>query len=216
VRRFVVLLAVVWLVLPSAALASPPSLSLQAGKTAIVARLNHAAASSTSYSSWTASGCWQVTPSKVLCTTRATLASGGYCPGVMYAWVANNTLYTQGVAGQCVFPKSAPTYTPPTYTTPTVPAYTPPPVYTPPVYTPPVYTPPVYTPPVSTTPVDTSPCPTGWYKNVYGTCIPGPSTSPTLPVPGGPTAICMDGTYSYSQSRSGTCSYHGGVLRWLP
>lgn len=30
-----------------------------------------------------------------------------------------------------------------------------------------------------------------------------------------PTAICADGTYSYSQSRSGTCSHHGGVRTWL-
>jgi hypothetical protein len=30
------------------------------------------------------------------------------------------------------------------------------------------------------------------------------------------TAICNDGTYSYSQSRSGTCSHHGGVKEWLP
>ncbi len=29
-----------------------------------------------------------------------------------------------------------------------------------------------------------------------------------------PTALCNDGTYSYSQSRSGTCSWHGGVARW--
>jgi hypothetical protein len=58
-------------------------------------------------------------------------------------------------------------------------------------------------------------CPTGWYLNVYGNCIPGPSPSPDLPVPGGPTAICRDGTYSYSQSRSGTCSHHGGVSSWL-
>jgi len=29
------------------------------------------------------------------------------------------------------------------------------------------------------------------------------------------TAICNDGTYSYSQTRSGTCSGHGGVRTWL-
>jgi hypothetical protein len=57
-------------------------------------------------------------------------------------------------------------------------------------------------------------CPSGWYKNVYGNCRPGPSADPGL-VPGGPSAVCRDGTYSYSQSRSGTCSHHGGVARWL-
>jgi hypothetical protein len=33
--------------------------------------------------------------------------------------------------------------------------------------------------------------------------------------PAGATARCRDGTYSYSQHRSGTCSYHGGVAAWL-
>ncbi len=32
---------------------------------------------------------------------------------------------------------------------------------------------------------------------------------------GGPSAICRDGTYSYSKHRSGTCSHHGGVATWL-
>ena len=30
-----------------------------------------------------------------------------------------------------------------------------------------------------------------------------------------PSAVCRDGTYSYSAHRSGTCSYHGGVAQWL-
>ncbi len=33
--------------------------------------------------------------------------------------------------------------------------------------------------------------------------------------PAGATALCGDGTYSFSKTRSGTCSYHGGVTRWL-
>jgi len=33
--------------------------------------------------------------------------------------------------------------------------------------------------------------------------------------PSGATALCRDGTYSYSKHRSGTCSHHGGVARWL-
>lgn len=57
-------------------------------------------------------------------------------------------------------------------------------------------------------------CPSGWYVNVDNICIPGPTDDPTLPVPGGPTAICADGSYSYSQHRSGTCSHHGGVASW--
>ena len=31
-----------------------------------------------------------------------------------------------------------------------------------------------------------------------------------------PSAICRDGSYSYSTSRSGTCSGHGGVSEWCP
>ena len=31
-----------------------------------------------------------------------------------------------------------------------------------------------------------------------------------------PSAICRDNTYSYSTSRSGTCSGHGGVSEWCP
>lgn len=30
------------------------------------------------------------------------------------------------------------------------------------------------------------------------------------------TAICRDGTASYSAHRSGTCSHHGGVAQWGP
>lgn len=37
-----------------------------------------------------------------------------------------------------------------------------------------------------------------------------------IPSPGSlsPSAICHDGTYSYSITRSGTCSWHGGVWKW--
>jgi hypothetical protein len=37
----------------------------------------------------------------------------------------------------------------------------------------------------------------------------------TSGAPAGATAVCRDGSYSYSQHRSGTCSRHGGVGRWL-
>lgn len=43
---------------------------------------------------------------------------------------------------------------------------------------------------------------------------PAPISTPnTAPV--GATARCNDGTYSYSQHRRGTCSYHEGVQVWL-
>jgi predicted permease len=31
-----------------------------------------------------------------------------------------------------------------------------------------------------------------------------------------PTALCLDGTYSSSAHRRGTCSWHGGVREWNP
>jgi beta-lactamase superfamily II metal-dependent hydrolase len=48
-----------------------------------------------------------------------------------------------------------------------------------------------------------------------------PTPTPTITVPPptslctGATAICNDGTCSYSQHRSGTCSQHGGVREWV-
>jgi hypothetical protein len=42
-----------------------------------------------------------------------------------------------------------------------------------------------------------------------------PETEPKVSAPAGASAVCRDGTYSFSQSRSGTCSHHGGVARWL-
>src|SRR2546423_15303083 len=38
--------------------------------------------------------------------------------------------------------------------------------------------------------------------------------APSAP-PRGATALCRDGTYSFSKHHSGTCSYHGGVAKWL-
>jgi hypothetical protein len=47
---------------------------------------------------------------------------------------------------------------------------------------------------------------------VWAALIPaGASGGP----PRGATAQCRDGTYSYSQHHSGTCSHHGGVKVWL-
>lgn len=35
-------------------------------------------------------------------------------------------------------------------------------------------------------------------------------------IPSGATAECRDGSYSFSEHRSGTCSHHGGVARRIP
>lgn len=53
-----------------------------------------------------------------------------------------------------------------------------------------------------------------YYKNSAGQRVHSPAHSPSG-VPPGASAECRDGTYSFSQSRSGTCSHHGGVSRWL-
>ena len=43
--------------------------------------------------------------------------------------------------------------------------------------------------------------------------LPSPTFVPIIQIQ--PSAICRDGTYSYSQSRRGTCSHHGGVAQWI-
>jgi uncharacterized protein YabE (DUF348 family) len=58
-----------------------------------------------------------------------------------------------------------------------------------------------------------APCPNGTYVNSAGNTVCSPYTSNTTP--SGATAQCGDGSYSFSQSRSGTCSHHGGVVTWL-
>ena len=56
-------------------------------------------------------------------------------------------------------------------------------------------------------------CGGAYYRNSRGNCVPRPARAARLPA--GASAQCRDGTYSFSQSRRGTCSYHGGVARWL-
>ena len=70
----------------------------------------------------------------------------------------------------------------------------------------------------SATPVEargnySSYCGADSYVNSRGNCVHRPVASRT--VPAGASAQCADGTYSFSQSRRGTCSHHGGVSRWL-
>lgn len=51
------------------------------------------------------------------------------------------------------------------------------------------------------------------YINSQGNEVQSPTYYESEPE--GATAECRDGTYSFSQSRRGTCSGHGGVARWL-
>jgi hypothetical protein len=62
-------------------------------------------------------------------------------------------------------------------------------------------------------PAPSSTCTNGTYVNTYGNTVCSPEPAPSAPA--GATAQCVDGTYSFSQSRSGTCSHHGGVGQWL-
>jgi hypothetical protein len=49
---------------------------------------------------------------------------------------------------------------------------------------------------------------------IVATCVMFAASARGGPPPGA-TARCRDGTYSFSAHRSGTCSHHGGVARWL-
>ncbi|MEK7605785.1 MAG: DUF3761 domain-containing protein [Patescibacteria group bacterium] len=77
----------------------------------------------------------------------------------------------------------------------------------------------IYVAPTSTpTPIPAATTQSGlsndnYYTNSAGNEVHSPAYSNS--VPAGATAICGDGTYSFSQSRRGTCSHHGGVSQWL-
>jgi hypothetical protein len=47
------------------------------------------------------------------------------------------------------------------------------------------------------------------------TAAPTKASNPKPAAPDGATAQCRDGSYSFSAHRSGTCSHHGGVAKWL-
>lgn len=70
--------------------------------------------------------------------------------------------------------------------------------------------------PVDVAPLTAAPaqnCPNGTYVNSSGNTVCSPYQAPSAPA--GATAKCNDGSYSFSQHRSGTCSDHGGVAQWL-
>ena len=52
-----------------------------------------------------------------------------------------------------------------------------------------------------------------YYTNSKGERVQSPTNYSSAPA--GATALCRDGTYSFSRSRRGTCSHHGGVKKWL-
>lgn len=63
------------------------------------------------------------------------------------------------------------------------------------------------------TPAPTATSPVHYYTNSRGNTVQSPTQYSSQPA--GASAQCRDGSYSFSQSRRGTCSHHGGVARWL-
>jgi hypothetical protein len=55
----------------------------------------------------------------------------------------------------------------------------------------------------------------GSYINSTGNTVHRPAHTVSGDIPPGASAQCRDGSYSFSQHHSGTCSHHGGVARWL-
>jgi Protein of unknown function (DUF3761) len=51
------------------------------------------------------------------------------------------------------------------------------------------------------------------YENVDDEEVQSPTHYNAIPE--GACAICLDGTYSFSKNKRGTCSHHGGVAKWL-
>ena len=52
------------------------------------------------------------------------------------------------------------------------------------------------------------------YINSRGEWIPSPTLTSDGQAPQAASARCRDGSYSFSRSRQGTCSWHGGVAEW--
>jgi len=64
----------------------------------------------------------------------------------------------------------------------------------------------------SSVPFENSYSESSYYINSSGHRVHRPVFSNTKPE--GATAKCADGSYSFSEHRRGTCSYHGGVVTW--
>jgi hypothetical protein len=82
-----------------------------------------------------------------------------------------------------------------------------------------------YTVPGQLSPVNVNPSDDPYPSTAPSDVLPGyddpswprePLQTPSPVAVAGPTAECVDGTYSYSQHRQGTCSHHGGVAIWYP
>ncbi|WP_155847988.1 DUF3761 domain-containing protein, partial [Asticcacaulis benevestitus] len=54
-----------------------------------------------------------------------------------------------------------------------------------------------------------------YYTNSDGNTVRSPHKEVSGCAASGASARCRDGTCSFSQHRSGTCSRHGGVAEWM-
>src|SRR2546428_10445513 len=68
---------------------------------------------------------------------------------------------------------------------------------------------------LSSQPTPLTPRPGRGYINSRGEWVPSPTRTPSDSPPAGASARCRAGTYSFSRSRSGTCSHHGGGSQWM-
>ena len=66
----------------------------------------------------------------------------------------------------------------------------------------------------TTTPPPTTSAPTTTAAAPTTTVAPQPAPTTTVDDHGGATAMCNDGTLSFSAHHQGTCSHHGGVAIW--
>lgn len=53
-----------------------------------------------------------------------------------------------------------------------------------------------------------------YYTNSKGEKVHRPVAAKEV-IPAGASAQCKDNTFSFSKTRRGTCSHHGGVKKWL-
>ncbi len=71
------------------------------------------------------------------------------------------------------------------------------------------------TPPPTPTPNESQLVEHGSYINKDGVRVHSPAHTTDGAQPANATAMCRDGSYSFSRHHQGTCSHHGGVVHWL-
>jgi hypothetical protein len=139
-------------------------------------------------------------------------SAASYYAGATHSLIAQPKTTQTTTVDELVKGAQAPTVTPIATLTPTdtpTPTLIPTHVYIAPTT---IYIPPTQSPATQTnSQLDNN----NYYTNVDGNQAHSPANTADGSVPAGATARCGDGTYSFSQHHSGTCSHHGGVAQWL-